>query len=227
MQSLTVGLALGLFAAATAAAADSQCFGTVANGRIEHAVRLPASGANFSAYSALGVAAGRTYVHSRVAGAIAESYAALAKALPDTHFVYGETGWAQGGRLKPHRTHQNGLSVDFFVPVRGADGRPARLPISLSNRLGYDIEFDAQGRLGEQAIDFDAIAEHLYALHRAAAAHGIGIAKVIIDPPFLPRLFATRRGAYLKQNLSFMKRSAWVRHDEHYHVDFALPCKAL
>ncbi|MCX9156328.1 hypothetical protein OPU71_09365 [Niveibacterium sp. 24ML] len=152
MRSLTAGLVFGVFAMATAAAGESQCYGSVANGRIEHAVRLRVSGANSSAYSALGVATGRTYVHSRVAAVMADSYAAL---------------------------------------------------------------------------DFEAIAEHLYALHRAAAAHGIGIAKVIIDPPFLPRLFATRRGAYLKQHLSFMKRSAWVRHDEHYHVDFALPCKAL
>lgn len=195
MGRLGAALLIGLCAVASATAADSQCYGSVANGRIEHAVRLPASGANYGAYSMLGVAAGRTYVHSRVAAVMADSYAALAKTLSDTHFIYGETGAANGGRFKPHRTHQNGLSVDFFVPVRGADGTPARLPISVGNRLGYDIEFDAQGRLGEQAIDFDAIAEHLYALHRAAAAHGIGIAKVIIDPPFLPRLFATRRGA--------------------------------
>jgi len=27
--------------------------------------------------------------------------------------------------------------------------------------------------------------------------------------------------------LNFMKGEAWVRHDEHYHVDFAVPCKPL
>jgi penicillin-insensitive murein endopeptidase len=31
----------------------------------------------------------------------------------------------------------------------------------------------------------------------------------------------------LKQNLRFMKNKPWVRHDEHYHVDFAVPCKPL
>jgi penicillin-insensitive murein endopeptidase len=30
--------------------------------------------------------------------------------------------------------------------------------------------------------------------------------------------------AYLKQKLPFMKGKSWVRHDEHYHVDFAVPC---
>lgn len=45
------------------------------------------------------------------------------------------------------------------------------------------------------------------------------------DTPFLPKLFATHRGAYLQQNLAFMKGKPWVRHDEHYHVDFSVPCK--
>jgi hypothetical protein len=42
---------------------------------------------------------------------------------------------------------------------------------------------------------------------------------------YLPKLFATQRGAYLQQHLNFMKGKPWVRHDEHYHVDFAIPCK--
>jgi murein endopeptidase len=75
--------------------------------------------------------------------------------------------WPSGGRIRPHRTHQNGLSVDFFVPVRNAQGKSVPLPISITNRLSYNIEFDISGK-------------------------------------------------YVKP---------WVRHDEHYHVDFAVPCK--
>lgn len=96
---------------------------------------------------------------------------------------------------------------------------------SVGNRFGYDIEFDANAKYGEYAIDFPAIAEHLYQLHRAARARGADIALVIFDAPFLPMLFATPRGPYLQQNLPFMKGKPWVRHDEHYHVDFAVPCK--
>jgi penicillin-insensitive murein endopeptidase len=119
------------------------------------------------------------------------------------------------------------LSVDFFVPVRNADGQSVPLPTGLANRLGYDIEFDAAGRYQDYRIDFPAIAEHLYQLHRAATARGAGLALVIIDAPFLPTLFATPRGPYLKQHLTFMKGKPWVRHDEHYHVDFAVPCKPM
>jgi hypothetical protein len=38
---------------AKAFAAESTCFGTVSNGRLENAVALPKQGANFSAYSSV------------------------------------------------------------------------------------------------------------------------------------------------------------------------------
>lgn len=208
-----------------AQAADSRCHGTVGHGSIEDSVKLPLSGPNFEAYSALGVVLGRTHVHSKVADVVGAAYAAMAVTVPDARFVYGETGWPSGGRLRPHRTHQNGLSVDFFVPVRDAAGRSVPLPTTATRRFGYDIEFDAQGRYEDLSIDFAAMAEHLHQLHLAARAWGVGIALVIFDPPLLPRLFATPRGPYLKQNLRFMSGRAWVRHDEHYHVDFDVPCE--
>lgn len=216
---------LTLFVVSLAVAGESQCYGTVSNGRIENSVKLPASGPNFSAYSSLAAAAGRTHVHSRVASVIAASYRALHVASPSTVYVYGETGWPSGGRFRPHRTHQNGLSVDFFVPVRDATGVSVPIPTSTLTRFGYDIEFDSTARHGKYSIDFIATAEHLYHLHQAAKAQGVGIALVIFDTQYLPKLFATPRGAYLQQNLPFMKGKPWVRHDEHYHVDFAIPCK--
>jgi penicillin-insensitive murein DD-endopeptidase len=218
-------IALSIFLISGLALADSQCYGTVSKGRIERSVRLPTSGPNFSAYSTIAATAGRTYVHSKVAAVLAASYGQLQASSPDVVFVYGETGWAAGGRFRPHRTHQNGLSVDFFVPVRNAKGQSVALPISVSNRWGYDIEFGADSRFGDYLIDYEALAEHLYQLHQVARAQGIGIARVIFDIAYLPKLFATPRGPYLQANLPFMKSKPWVRHDEHYHVDFAVPCK--
>jgi penicillin-insensitive murein endopeptidase len=206
-------------------AAESQCYGTVSNGKIENSVKLPASGPNFSAYSILGATAGRTHLHSRVAEVVVSAYAALATTNPSTVFVYGESGWPSGGRIRPHRTHQNGLSVDFFVPVQNKEGKSVPLPTSLTNRLGYDIEFNAQAKYQEYSIDFTAIAEHLYQLHVAAKAKGVGIGLVIFDTAFSPQLFTTARGKYLQENLAFMKGKPWVRHDEHYHIDFVIPCK--
>lgn len=217
-------LALSL-AAGVAVAAPSQCYGVVHKGSVAGAVRLPLDGPNFSAYSKLAAAAGRTFVHSEVEAIVLKSYAAAHAALPGTVFVYGETGGAKGGPFKPHRTHQNGLSVDFFVPVRDRAGKSVPLPTSVMRRLGYDIEFDAQGRWDQYRIDFPALAEHLYQLDVAARARGKGLAKVIVDPRYFAQLFATPRGPYLKSHLVFMKGKPWVRHDEHYHVDFAVACK--
>lgn len=230
---------MGLLCAASACATDnttdnttdsatpSQCFGSVSHGRLQDGVKLPKSGANFSPYSSLAVTAGRTYVHSKVAAIVQASYAALAQSRPHTRYVYGESGWASGGRFKPHRTHQNGLSVDFFVPVKDAQGRSVPLPTEASTRFGYDLEFDHAGQWNGHTIDFEALAEHLYQLDVAAKAAGAGLALVIFDRAYLPRLWATPRGAYLKKHLRFMKSQPWVRHDEHVHVDFALRCRAL
>ncbi len=221
------GLALLICCQSTCVAAASQCFGSVSNGRIKDAVRLPVGGKNFEAYSAVVVLAGRTYVHSSVVVVLAKSYASLSKSYPDAYFVYAETGWAKGGRIRPHRTHQNGLSVDFMVPARDRSGNSVPLPSSIGNRFGYDIEFDQEGRFQQLKIDFAAMAEHLYQLHRSSLNHGINIDRVIFDPRLQPHLFAAPRGDYLRRRLRFNSRQVWIRHDEHYHVDFDIPCKPL
>ena len=215
-------LALLLFSS-YAWAADSVCYGTVSQGRVENAVQLPKSGPNFSSYSGLGVTLGRTYVHSKVEQILVAAYKALETAAPGKHFVYGETGWEEGGRIRPHRTHRNGTSVDFMVPVVDREGASVPLPSSPLNKFGYSLEFDAEGRFASYQIALEAIGEHLYQLHQAARDRGVGLAKVIFDPRYMPKLFQTKHGAEL-QTLPFMQKDAWVRHDEHYHVDFGVEC---
>lgn len=210
-----------------AASVASTCYGTVAHGRLEQGVQLPASGANFQAYSSVGVMLGRTYVHNTVRDVVLDAYRALAQSAPDKIFVYGETGRAQGGPMSPHKTHQAGLSVDFMVPVLNRDGASVPLPGTVANKFGYGIEFDRTGKFRDLRIDYEAMAEHLYQLSEAARRDRLGITRVIFDPDLTTKLLETRRGAYLRRNLSFMKQRPWVRHDEHYHVDFATPCKRL
>jgi penicillin-insensitive murein DD-endopeptidase len=215
----------------TAFASESTCYGTVSNGRLEDGVALPQSGNNFQTYSKLAQSLDRTYAHSKVVKIIQQSYAALEKSAPKKQFVYGEVGAAEGGPFKPHRTHQNGLSVDFFVPVLNRKGESVPLPTSPLTRYGYDLEFDKNGALNagtadELRIDFDALAEHIYQLDIATKANHSGIRLVILDPRYHAKLWATPRGPQIK-HLSFMKKNAWVRHDEHYHIDFAVKCKSL
>jgi penicillin-insensitive murein DD-endopeptidase len=210
-----------------ASASESTCFGTVSFGRLKGGIKLPKSGKNYTAYSTAGWIAGRTYVHSKVHQTILTTYEVLAKSLPDKTFVYGETGSATGGLFRPHKTHQNGLSVDFMVPVVDKTGRSVALPGNALNKFGYEIEFDKNGQYKDYVIDYETMAEHLYQLKLAADQQKVGIALTIFDLVLLPKLLQTKRGEFLKSNLKFMKGKPWIRHDEHYHVDFAVPCKKV
>jgi penicillin-insensitive murein endopeptidase len=210
-----------------AADKESICYGTTSNGLLEGGVALPASGKNFQSYSSLGNLLGRTYIHSRVRQVVINAFKNLEESHPDKVFMYGETGWEEGGRFKPHKTHQNGLSVDFMVPVVDRKGRSVYLPTGPTNKFGYAIEFDKQGKFKEYTIDFEAMAAHLVSLHKEALAVGIDIWRVIFAPELQPYLFRTSQGAYLREHLQFSKKPAWVRHDEHYHVDFKVKCRPL
>ena len=199
----------------------SRSVGSVADGRLEHGKRLPTSGPRFRAYSRLGALLGRNSVHGNVRAAVVEAYRDLADAAPGVTYVYGETGWPSGGPFPPHRTHQNGLSVDFMVPVRDARGEPATLPTWPWRKFGYGIEFDAAGRSGDLRIDFDAVAMHLASLDRAARKHGLAIELVIFAPEFRRQTLASKAGRSLVR-MPWMASQPWVRHDDHYHVDFRL-----
>lgn len=160
---------------------ESICFGTTDKGRLENGWQLPKSGKNYQAYSALCCFAGRNYVHSKVHAVVVAAYQLLEKTVPNRIYVYGETGWAKGGQFKPHKTHQNGLSVDFFVPVLDSKGASVPLPTGPHNKFGYSIEFNSKGKYGEYSIDFEAMADHLLAIKQMSDKKGIKIWRVIFD----------------------------------------------
>jgi len=208
------------------AGGESRCFGSTSAGALRDGCKLPSSGDGFSAYSRLGPLLGRTWVHCSVRDVMLASYASLHEERPDSIFLYGETGLSNGGRFAPHKTHQNGLSVDFMVPVKDPSGQSVPLPTWPTNKFGYGIDFDSDGRYGNLTIDFEAMASHIHSVSDAAAAAGVGIWRVIFDPRLQPLLRQTQAWPRIK-HLQFSKRESWVRHDEHYHIDFELPCDSL
>ncbi len=217
--------------AALQASAPSESRGTPERGAIVNSRRLPTKGPNFVAYSYVGALLGRNSVHSAVRATILDAYRALSASAPDVQWVYGETGWPSGGPFPPHRSHQNGLSVDFFVPVRNDVGRSERVAAWPWTEFGYALNFDTSGKgtgaARGQHIDFPALAAHLSALAAAAPRHGLAIDLVIFAPELQRQLFALPEGAALRSRLRFMPRPAWVRHDEHYHVNFRVTKPAL
>lgn len=200
----------------------SQSIGTTSDGSLVNGKRIPSRGKNFTTYSNLGSLIGRTCVHHKVREVLLDSYEQLSKDLPDKVFVYGETGWPCGGRIRPHKTHRNGLSVDFMVPILDKSNRSIYLPGSIFNQFGYSWHFDDLGKAVEYQIDFDAIAAHFIALKQAGDKKGIQIAAVIFDPPLQKILFQTKQGEELKRDIPFSTKPVWIRHDEHYHVDFSV-----
>ncbi|MBI2570799.1 MAG: hypothetical protein HYV63_27675 [Candidatus Schekmanbacteria bacterium] len=139
----------------------------------------------------------------------------------DTLFIVGETGLRRGGTFWRHKTHQNGLSVDIFVPLRDQDGTSVNVPTWPWDLFGYGLELDEAGHAGPLTIDFDALAELLHELRVQIEKHRLKIQRVILYPPYIPLLLKTVHGAMLGPiQPSFMRTRAWVRHDEHVHIDF-------
>lgn len=208
-------------------AETSTCFGTTSNGYLVNGVQLPVSGHNFVSYSKLARIAGRTYVHSAVKKIIVNAYKDLEAVQPEKVYKYAETGFKDGGQFKPHKTHRNGLSVDFMTPVINSKGISVHLPTHLFNKFGYGIEFNKDNHFDDLSIDYEALASHIVSLHKQANKSGYDLWRVIFAPELQPNLFKTSYADYLKKNVRFSTKRSWVKHDEHYHVDFSVPCEAL
>jgi penicillin-insensitive murein endopeptidase len=203
----------------------STCHGRVDQGHIEGAVSLPREGTNFVRMAQGPVSAGRVYVHSTVHDIVIDAYATLAVTRPDIRWVYGETGLERGGPIPPHKTHQNGLSVDLFVPVLDKEGRRVQFPNRPDNGYGYRVDFDAEGRNSTHDIDFDSLGELLFQLHESARRQGSALSRVVFQRELRPHLFKTSRGLWLKAHIPFPDWDDSVRHDDHLHVDFQVPCQ--
>ncbi|WP_232287263.1 penicillin-insensitive murein endopeptidase [Anaeromyxobacter dehalogenans] len=199
----------------------SRVFGTVARGSIEHAHVIPPWGPGYVTYSFLGAALGRQYVDGRVRDTLLASFAARSRAEGGRRFVVGETGWPGGGRFRPHRSHQNGMAVDVFVPLRTRRGDAAEIGTWPWNTFGYGLEFDHRGERDDRRIDFEALAALLLEVDGQATRHGLRVGRVILAPEFVPLVLDTPSGRRLDRlGDRITRKPAWVRHDEHVHLDF-------
>ena len=180
---------------------------------------MPVSGSNFSSYCLPCIAALRTYGRNLAIDTVVEAFGEVAKTHPETKFLYGEIGFPDGGRFRPHKTHREGLSVDLMVPLK--DGKV--MQTNALNRYGYDVEFDKLGRGEQGEIDFDSLNALIVALDDQATARGGKIRRIFFAPDLQPALKEVAPDRL--QSVRFNKRQSWVRHDDHIHVDFTFPCK--
>lgn len=193
--------------------------GGSADGKLVHGKRLPNKGANFRTVSYFFTSLGRNGVNSRVRNLTVAVYDSLHQLAPEKKFLYGETGWVHGGKFWPHYTHQNGLVVDYMVPVF-RKGKSSQLRTHVFNRWGYAYEFDTLGKSGNYTIDFEAMATHLYLLEQLAPKYHLRIRRIIFATEFVPMLLATEKGRLLANKIEFVQKNTWLRHDDHYHTEF-------
>jgi len=205
---------------------ESESIGKVSNGKIINAYKLPRKGNNFKYYSFFSYyVIGRCYIHSGIHKTILDSYSILEKENPNYSYRIMDCSKRKGGRPFPHRTHQNGTSVDFMTPLV-KNGKQTTFFDKISV-FRYLMKFDSKGksRINKKVeIDFESVAQHILILDKAARNHGFKIRKVILETNLKDELFATKYGAKLKNsNIYFVKSLPKVideLHDDHYHIDF-------
>lgn len=198
--------------------------GSVSNGKLMYGVPVPFSGSNFQYFDSSSYLEKRGFVNTRVREILVETYRELETAFPDYYFRIMECSNENGGEIWPHRTHQNGLSIDFMSPLIQKDKQSI-----IYDTIGtshYLMQFDKNGYYvsdSSHQIDFEMIAFHLLTLERVARNHGMHIGKVIFKLELKEELFRGKYGQQLKTSSIYfarhLDRLINNLHDDHYHVD--------
>lgn len=203
----------------------SSSLGTVSNGSLKNGRLFPFRGPNFLYFDSTSYLDKHAFVHEKVYQSVLSTYARFEQLLPAFEFGLMECSNEHGGKIWPHRTHQNGLSVDFMSPML-KNGKST----TDFNALGlphYLMDFNENGVYTENStysINFNLIAHHLLVLNEEAKKHGLKIGKVIFKIALKDELFASEYGRKLKNSgIYFATRLSPLidsLHDDHYHVDF-------
>lgn len=205
----------------------SKSFGNVAKGHLENGKLMPFSGKNYFYFDTSSYLEGRAFVHQKVKQCCLDTYDILYQL--DSLRCYGimECSNKNGGKIEPHRTHQNGLSVDFMCPNQKNGKIYSQL-----DHIGiphYMLSYTENGCYVNEhtvTIDFEAIALHLLELNKQTKKHGLKIEKVIFKLELLDELFSGENGKKLRNSGIYFARklSPLINnlHDDHYHVDFGL-----
>jgi penicillin-insensitive murein endopeptidase len=205
---------------------ESQSIGSVRNGALRNGYLLPYKAANFDYFSPLSYfLLDNGYVHSNVHKTMMDAFEILASKTPDRYYSLMECSNQNGGPILVHRTHMNGMSVDFMAP-KLRNGKQNRF----WDNIGiwhYALAFDADGRLlfdKKTVIDFESIAQAILAIDDAAKNHGLRIRKVIWKINLKDDLFATKGGQELLNRKIYFVRNmpdiVDMVHDDHFHIDF-------
>ena len=92
--------------------------GKVNNGSLINGRKFPYKGENYKYFSPLSYSLlNRAWVHAKVLDISLQSYKICEEKFPNRQFLLMECSEKKGGKMRPHRTHQNGTSIDFGTPL--------------------------------------------------------------------------------------------------------------
>lgn len=201
--------------------------GSVSKGSLKNGHLWPFEGPNYCYFSEVSYLSGRAFVNSEVLKSALASYEFLESANADRSYVVMECSHKKGGKLWPHRTHQNGLSVDFMSPLK-KNGKPYH-KLDDMGATHYMMEFDKNGvylKDPSVSIDFEAIAQHILSIQSKGKKYGVKIKKIIINTDLKDDLYKGKFGQQLKNSGIYVVKSLSPKinalHDDHYHIDFSV-----
>ncbi len=199
--------------------------GAVNNGKLINGVIVPFYGENFEYFDSKSYLAGRAFLNYQVLKSVLQTYKELQKRLPNRKFYIMECSHQHGGKLHPHITHQNGLSIDFMVPK--TKNNEAFYGLDTLGINHYSLEFNTKGEYQKDpsiSIDFETMAKHILTLQQHLLQNKLKIAKVIFKTELKEALFATKSGEILQKSGIYFTKSLTPLinslHDDHYHIDF-------
>lgn len=204
----------------------SSSLGSVSNGKLLNGKLFPFYGNNFQYFDTLSYLHHRAYTHQLVRKTLIDTYNELEHLYPNKTFFVMELSNKEGGKIFPHRTHQNGLSVDLMSP-KLKKGK-ANSDLDNLGQLHYLLEFDQNGILKKNrdySIDFNLISHHLLLLDKNAKKNQLKIKKVIFKKELKDELYASQYGTSLKSSNIYITKNlpSYINdlHDDHYHIDFS------
>jgi penicillin-insensitive murein endopeptidase len=204
----------------------SESVGEVNNGSLVNGRKFPFRGTNYKYYSRVSYAVfNRAWVHEKVLKTCIDAYETCQTTCPNHKFLLMECSCKHGGKMWPHRTHQNGTSVDFGTPLlKNGEAYFFHNHYGLAH---YAMKFDENGISQANkkiSIDFETMGKHILALHEAAKKNGLSIKKVIFKIDLKDNFLASENGKKVaKKGIYFAQSLPKIideQHDEHYHIDF-------
>jgi penicillin-insensitive murein endopeptidase len=205
----------------------TKSIGSVSRGSLQNGTLIPFSGSNFMYFDTASYLSGRAFTNHLVAQTVINTFKTFELNGEKRKFSIMEFSNEHGGKMFPHRTHQNGMSVDMMMPLM-KDGKPY-YDLDDLGAMHYLLEFNKEGQYINDttiSIDFEMVANEINQMRIEAEKLGLKITKVIFNTDLRDELFATTHGQLFATNGPYITRNLEPvindLHDDHFHVDFEI-----